>query len=241
MTAAVMLRRGLLVGLLAGVVAGTFLFVVGEPSITQALRYEVVPPGETSVEVFSRSTQRLGLLAATCLYGVGLGGIFGLLYALVGMRLRAGSAWQRSLRLAAACFAAVWLVPFLKYPSNPPAVGDPATVGLRTRLYLTMTAVSVVAMAGAWLASRRLAERGVDTAARQVLVAAGYVAVVGAVYWLLPANPDPIAVPAEVIWSTRLTSAAGQALLWAGVGTGFGWLSQQAEHGVASRGELVGG
>jgi hypothetical protein len=59
------------------------------------------------------------------------------------VRLRAGSPWERSLRLAASCFAAGWLVPFLEYPSNPPAVGDPATVGLRTRLYLTMVAVSV--------------------------------------------------------------------------------------------------
>jgi hypothetical protein len=229
MTAGVVLRRGLLAGLAAGLGAGVFLFVVGEPSITQALRYEVVPPGEASVEVLSRTTQRLGLLAATGLYGVALGGVFALVAALLGPRLRAVSAWERSLRLAAAAFVALWLVPFLKYPSNPPAVGDPATIGLRSRLYLTMVAVSVAAMAAAWLASRWLTARGVDPAVRQLLVAGGYLLVVAVAFWLLPANPDPILVPAKVVWNARLASVAGQALLWALLGAGYGLLELRSE------------
>ena len=238
MMIAVLLRRGLLTGLLAGLGTGLFFFVVGEPTITQALRYEAVPAGEQSVEVFSRTTQRLGLLVATGLYGTALGGVFAPLYAAIVLRLRTGSAWDRSLWLAGIAFVSVWLVPFVKYPSNPPAVGDPATIGLRTRLYMAMIVISVAASTAAWVASRRLAARGLDRARRQLVVAVGYVVVVGTAFALLPANPDAIVVPAKVIWNARVTSVGGQALFWALLGVGFGLLSLRAERQAS--GELAG-
>lgn len=225
----VVLRRGLLAGLIAGFVAGLFFFVVGEPHIAQALRYEVVPPGAESVEVFSRTVQREGLLAATTLYGAAFGGVFSFLFAFLAPRMRSGSSWDRSLRLAAAGFVSVWLVPFLKYPTNPPAVGDPNTINERTALYLTMIAISLGAVVAAWMAARRLADRGVERHIRLLLVASGYVAVIGAAFALLPGNPDPITIPAKLLWSVRLTSAAGQALLWSLIGAVHGLLALRSE------------
>jgi len=40
--------------------------------------------------------------------------------------------------LALAAFITIALVPMLKYPANPPAVGNPDTIGPRTGLYLSM-------------------------------------------------------------------------------------------------------
>jgi hypothetical protein len=229
-----LVRRGLVAGLVAGFGAGVFYFVVSEPFIAQALRFEVVPAGGASVEVFSRAVQRGGLLAATTLYGAALGGVFGFVFAFIAPRMHDGSVWDHSLRLAAGGFAAAWLVPFLKYPTNPPAVGDPETIGSRTALYVTMIAISLAAATAAWTASRRLSARGVERHRRHLAVAGGYVGIIGAAYALLPGNSDPIDIPAKLLWSVRLTSAAGQALLWLLIGAIYGVLSTRA--GRAERG-----
>jgi hypothetical protein len=235
-----LLRRGLLAGLGAGLVAGVFYLIAGEPVVQQALHYEIAPAGGHTVAVFSRGTQRVGLVAATLLYGAAMGGVFGFLYALLEPRLRAGSPWDRSLRLAAVAFASAWLVPFLKYPSNPPGVGDPATGPERTRLYLIMVAVSIAASAGAWLLSRRLAAGGLPRAPRQLVVGAAYLIVILAAYALLPEVRQESNVPSAVLWDARKASAGGQALLWLSLGVSFGWLSLWAET-ARSRGLRVPG
>ncbi len=226
------LRRGLIAGLVAGLAAGVFYMLAGEPVVQQAVGFESAAPGAHAMEVFSRGTQRLGLLAGVGLYGTAMGGVFGFLYALLEARLAAGSAWDRSLRLAASAFASAWLVPFLKYPSNPPGVGDPSTGPERTRLYLAMVALSIGASAGAWLLARHLAGRGVPRAPRQLLVGAGYLLVVFAAYTLLPEVQQDVTVPAAVLWDARKVSAGGQALLWLLLGVSFGWLSLWAERGL---------
>jgi Probable cobalt transporter subunit (CbtA) len=131
------LRRGMVAGLLAGLLAGLFAFVVAEPLLDQAIGLEgsnhqegqasATHTHEDEGEVFSRSTQKVGLFFATGLSGVLVGGVFGLVFAYFRGRMNSESDWIRSLSLAAALFAGAVLAPFLKYPANPPTVGDPAT------------------------------------------------------------------------------------------------------------------
>jgi len=224
-----LLRRGLIAGLLAGLVAGVFYLLVGEPVIQQALHYETVPAGTHTMQVFSRSTQRVGLVVGVSLFGIALGALFTVVYALLGPRLAAHSGWDRSLRLAGVCFAALWLVPFLKYPANPPGMGSAATAPERQRLYLIMLAVSVGAAVGAWLLARWLARDGMRRETRQVLVGTAYLAVVAGAWVLLPDTAEATALPAALLWQAREVSAAGAALLWLLLGVSFGWLSARAE------------
>jgi hypothetical protein len=222
-------RRGLLVGVMAGLVTGAFHFFVSELFIQQALTFEVVPPGEQSVELFSRETQRAGLVAATALYGLSLGGLFGILYPLFAGRFQSASSWDNPIRLALAGFASLWLIPFLKYPANPPAVGNPETINVRTILYLSMIVTSVAAASVAWIIARRLKERGVVRHKRHLLIAGGYAAVLVVTYLLLPSNSDPIIIPAKLLWNFRLSSIAGQGLFWTLLGVGFALLTMRAE------------
>jgi Probable cobalt transporter subunit (CbtA) len=230
---ALVLRRGLLAGLIAGLVSGVYLLLVGEPVIDQAIRLEAAAGGP-AVEVVSRGTQRLGLVAAATLYGLAVGGVFAIVHQLLEPRIAAGTAWDKAIRLAAAGFGTLFLVPFFEYPANPPGVGDPATAGTRTRLYLAAVAISAVISLLAWLAARRLAELGVERWQRQLAVAAGYLVAVSLAYTLLPEVPQQVNVPAEVLWEARLASASGQALLWACVGAAFGALGMRAERRAAS-------
>ena len=54
--------------------------------------------------------------------------------------------------LAVVGFAAVSLLPAVKIPSNPPAVGDPETVGRRTMLYAVVVLLGT--LSGTVLARR---------------------------------------------------------------------------------------
>ena len=233
---AAFLRRGLAAGLLAGLAAGLFLLLAGEPAIEAALAYE--DPRAAGGEVFSRATQKVGLVTGAGLYGLALGGLFGLAFALLGPQLR-GGAWERALKLAAAGFAVVFLVPFLKYPANPPGVGEAATAAARTSQHFLMLLASLAAGLAAWVAARRLARAGQPAPRRHLLVAAGYLTAVGAAWALLPGTAVTSPVPAQVVWDTRLASLGGQALLWALLGVVFGLLTLRGE-GPAAAGPREG-
>jgi Probable cobalt transporter subunit (CbtA) len=231
---ALVLRRGLLAGLAAGLVSGVYLLLVGEPVIDATIRLEAAASGGAeAAEVYSRGTQKLGLVGATVLYGLAVGGGFALVHQLLEPRMAAGSAWDKAVRLAAAGFGTLFLVPFFAYPANPPGVGDPATAGTRTRLYLAAIALSAVISLLAWLAAHRLAEQGVERWRRQFAVGAGYLVAVGLAYAVLPEVTEQVNVPAEVLWDARLAAASGQALLWACLGAAFGALGMRDQRRAA--------
>lgn len=241
------LRRGMAAGLVAGLLAGLFGFVTGEPLLDQAIGLEESnhqegqasashehgsngrTPGDGE-EVFSRSTQKIGLFFATGLSGTFVGGLFGLAFAYLRGRLASGTDWTRSLSLATAIFVGAALIPFLKYPANPPTVGDPATIGTRTAAYLAMVGLSLLAILGAWYVSGRLRERGVNTPVRQILVGLGLVVVVTGLFVGLPATTDPGDFPAGLLWSFRISSLGTQLVLWAGLGVVFGLLCERANN-----------
>ncbi|MFN2555811.1 MAG: CbtA family protein [Nitriliruptorales bacterium] len=242
-TLASCLRRGLLAGLLGGLLAGFFALVIGEKPLEQAIRLEAVaassgvantqapadPEGDGTGVVVSRRTQRLGLLAATGVVGVALGGLFGAVFAMVGGGVTTDGPWLASVKLGVAAWLAVAVLPSLKYPANPPGVGDPATVGSRSVWYLTAILLSVVTALAVWGLNGRLKHVGVSVAQRHLL--AGAAAVAGVVLVAaLPANSDPIRIPADLLWNFRLNAFATTATLWFTLVVVFGLLGVRGAH-----------
>jgi predicted cobalt transporter CbtA len=215
-------RRLLKQGVLAGVAGGTALALVlrlfGEGPIGRAVALE----GGGHDELFSRGTQQVGGMLAAVLYGAAVGAVFTLTYALVRHRLQTADDWRASVALAAAGFAGFFLIPFLKYPANPPAVGDPDTIGRRTALYLVAVAWSLVATWAGWRAWRSLASKGAAVAAPATMAVWVALATVGLV--VLPADTEPVEAPATLIWQFRLATVAGAAAFWSVMGMVFGWL-----------------
>ncbi len=218
------LRRGLLAGLLAGVLAGIFAFVFAEPILDRAIALE----NEHHEAVFDRGEQKVGLILATTLYGSAVGALFGLLAGYFRRRSTLRSEWLRSLALSGAVFLGAVLLPFLKYPPNPPGVGvDPATLTERTLAYLAMIALSLLAVLAAWRFARGLG--GASPPVRD-LASAGVL--LGLWAFLYLAMPDFGGsgghAPADLVWDFRLTSLGTQAVLWAGIGCVFGLLDERA-------------
>src|SRR2546423_13330793 len=81
-----LLVRGMLAGLVAGIVGFCFAFLVGESSVNSALAFEsyveyIVHHEAPEAEMVSRPLQSsAGLGTGTLMYGVALGGIFALVF-----------------------------------------------------------------------------------------------------------------------------------------------------------------
>lgn len=223
---------GLLAGLCGGLLATGFSEVAGEPAVNQAIAFESVQAkaaGEAEEpEVVTRGVQRtVGLLTAAVVFGVSMGGLFALAFAFAYGRVGRASPAKTALWLAAGAFLVVYLVPFLKYPANPPSVGDPDTIGKRTELYLAMVVCSLLAAVAAlriraWLAERR------DATTATVVAGLSYLAVVVAAGLILPGIHEvPKNFPATTLWRFREASIGMQVVLWATIGVIFSVAAQR--------------
>ena len=214
-----LLWRGMLAGLAGAFVAATFALLFAEPQIDAAVALEAGNAAHAAMsadeELVSRATQKTwGLYTAMGLYGTALGGLLSIVFA--GMYGRIARIGPRSLALllALAAFVAIVLVPTIKYPPTPPAVGLHETVRLRTAAYFAMLALSVLAATGATWTYRRLSGRfaGLD----RLLIAAGvYLAAVALFQNALPVVDEvPADFPATLLWQFRLASIGTQAVFW---------------------------
>lgn len=228
-----LLLRGMLVGIVAGLLAFGFAKTFGEPMVDRAIAFEehlAEEKGETpEPELVSRGVQStVGLLTGVVVYGTGIGGLFALSFAVVYGRVGRLRPQTVAALLAGAAFLAVYLVPDLKYPANPPSVGIPETIGYRTGLYFFMVAFSIVAMGIAVTIGKQLSARlGNWNAA--LLAGAIFIAAVAVVQTLLPdINEVPAEFPAVVLWRFRLASLGIQLVLWTGIGLLFGHLTERS-------------
>lgn len=231
-----MARTFLLRGMLAGIVAGLLVFVcarlVGEPQVERAIAFEQsmdrangIPP---EPEMVSRHVQRtVGLLVGTLIYGTAIGGLFGLVFALVSGRIDIASPQTLSAVLAALGLLAIGLVPALKYPANPPSVGNPDTIGMRTASYFLLVGFSIAALVFALQVSKRIAIRW-RSANQWVVAAIIYVAVLALLFHLLPDIDEvPPGFPATLLWKFRVAAVEIQVVLWATIGFLFGFFTKR--------------
>jgi predicted cobalt transporter CbtA len=236
-----LLGRGLAAGGVAGLASGLFSLLLAEPVMDRAIRLEEKRSAAEAAsahsghaghgnaaaqaeEVFSRGTQHLGLVVTAVVAGLAIGVFFTVAYALVHRSAPAprndSRAWQRALGLAGAGFLALSLLPALRYPANPPGVGDGGTVTERQGLWLAALVIGVLGMVLAQQVHARLGQAGHGLPVRQPGAAAAVVATLAALF-LLPDNPDPVPVSATLLWDFRVLSLGGHAILWAVLGAAF--------------------
>lgn len=231
-TARALLLRGMAAGLVAGLVAAVFAKVFGEAQVSQAIAFEGSQSGlgaEADGELVSRTVQStVGLATAVVVFGAAIGGLFGLAVGVAAGRVGSLSARNTAALLALGGFVTVSLMPSLKYPANPPAVGDPSTVGERTQLYLYLVVVSLVVAVLA-VNIGRAAARTLGHWHGTVVGAACYLLAMLAVTALLPdPSPTPVRFPADLLWDFRVAAVGTQAVLWATLGLLFSELIDRA-------------
>ncbi|WP_217544910.1 CbtA family protein [Streptomyces sp. GbtcB6] len=223
-----LLVRGMLAGLAAGLLALVVAYLLGEPNVDKAISFEDAHSHEHEMEVVSRSLQSTaGLATGVLVYGVAFGGIAALAYCFALGRVGRFSPRATALLLSGCALTAVYVVPFLKYPANPPSVGDPDTIGKRTTLYFLMMLLSVLLAVAATILGKRLQPR-LGTWWATVLAVVAFGVLIGLAYQFLPViNEVPKDFPATLLWRFRLSALAIQAALWGGFGLLFGELADR--------------
>lgn len=178
----------------------------------------------------------VGLLTGVTGYAVAVGGLFAIAFAAVQGRVTTLRPRVSAALLAAGGFAVVVLVPFLKYPANPPAVGQAGTIEDRTALYFGFVALSLVAAMVAVAVGRAVADR-VGAANGGLLGVGAYVTVMAVAGALLPAVDEvPDGFPGSLLWDFRLASLGTQVVLWCALGLAFAVLAERAMGPDAARG-----
>lgn len=223
LTAAV-LGAAVLAGLIAGAVASVFHLALAEPVIERAIEVEkqarTEHGGRQEAPIVSRAAQRRGLVVGLLVYGAVWGALVGVAYVALESRRGVWDARVSGWLLAVVIGWAVAWFPFLKYPANPPGVGDSATVVYRQLLYVSFLALSAAGAAIAFVSRRRLSP---GRARAALLVYAVYAVVL---YLAMPANPDPVRMPADLVWTFRAISLAGLVVFWLALGVSFQWLAR---------------
>lgn len=248
--------RGVVAGALAGLASFVFARIFAEPVIARSIDYESargaaqgtldraagMPIRPDGGELFSRTIQEnIGLAAGLVVFGMALGALLAVVFTLVqrgsGRHIRPRTL---ALLLAGAAFVSVYLVPFLKYPANPPAATDAATITTRGGLYLTMQVLSVVALTLAVQLGRVLSRTRGNWQA-SLLAGGAYVVAMTVVMFLLRGiheTPGPLrnadgtivldGFNADDLYHFRLYAVAGQLLLWAVIGLVLGPWAEKA-------------
>jgi hypothetical protein len=259
------LLRGAVSGFLAGILGFVFARIFAETYINKAIAYENGRDAAITAvdkahgfninldgpEYFSRTVQQnWGLATGIIAFSTGMGALVAVAYLVLhgrfGIRPR-----TLALLVTGFGFLGIYLVPFAKYPANPPSIGHTFTIRTRAELYLTMVGCSLLFLALAVVLGRRL--RGRFGAYYATLIAgAAFIVAISIVMGLLPplghlaANknmnsavgygpsftetPLPIVdnghivypgFPADVLWKFRWYSILNQVIVWGTTGIIF--------------------
>ena len=205
-------------GALAGTIHGMANLAIVEPYLDEAIGIEnqnLFASGEEEdtpefwVEYDSyRDWQKGGQVLAGAILGTSIGALFGIVYALSRRALPQGNDMKKTFVLAAVMWFSVYIIPFLKYPANPPTVGDGETVVLRAILYLLFIAISGFGVVGFYQVYKRLEK------SKKIVAVAGYVVFIGIVFVLMPPNPDEITAPMDLVNGFRAMSVVAVTVFW---------------------------
>ena len=208
----------LLSGCFAGTIYGTLNLIIVEPYLDDAINIEnqnLFSSGEEIdgpqfwVEYYEyRSWQKGGQILAGAILGTSIGSLFGIVYALSKKSLPSRNNIGKTLILAGLMWFTLFVIPFLKYPANPPTVGDGETVVLRGILYLTLIAVSGFLAIGFYQIFKRL------KAKNRILPIIGYGVLISIVFFVMPENPDEISTSMELVNGFRVVAFLTGTVFW---------------------------
>ena len=225
--------------LLAGAIAGTILGAINqvavEPYIERAIELEMLQQNTTaqSGQVITnpaefaayRFWQKGGEIIAGTILGLSIGSLYGIVFAYTrGSISGTNNNKKKALIVAGIMWLVLFLMPALKYPPNPPAVGNPETIYYRQSLYVAFLAISGFSALGlAFLYRKMMMASSNNTKKKAIIIpSALYAAIMAGAYLAMPANPDPINAPIDLVIGFRITSAITISVFWALLGIIFG-------------------
>lgn len=216
--------------LIAGAIAGALLAIINqglvEPYIDQAINIEnqnamaqgeVINPQEFNAY---RIWQKSGEITAGTILGISLGALFGIVFAYARDSIPGSNNKKKALILAAVMLMVIYIVPSLKYPANPPGVGDSGTIFYRETLYIAILTISGISALGLAFLHRKLGSNKVV----KIVVPVIYVGVIATAFVILPPNPDQITASMDLVTGFRIVTGFTMSVFWGLLGLMLGAL-----------------
>jgi predicted cobalt transporter CbtA len=224
----------ILITILSGAIAGTILGIINqalvEPYIERAIDIETQNAIKEGKDIDStelqnyRMWQKGGEVAAGTILGISLAALFGIVFAYSRSSLlsSSNSNTKKALVLTAIMWFVLFMFPAIKYPANPPAVGDPETIYYRESLYITFLLISGFSALVLGYAYKKKLQNNLSTKTAIVVPVIIYAAIMTTAYFGLPSNPDKITVPMDLVQGFRIASAFTMSIFWGLLGITFG-------------------
>jgi predicted cobalt transporter CbtA len=207
----------LIAGLLAGLIHGFANIILVEPFLDTAIGIEnqrmfTTGQAKDTPEFWKtysdyRTWQKQGSIVGGAMLGVATGALFGVIFAYSRHILPSQSDVKKALVLGGIMWGTIFFIPFLKYPSNPPTVGDPSTIALRTTLYVVFLALSGLGALGFSILYTKMQRR-------RFLAILGYLVLIGVAFIVMPPFPDKITISMDLVNGFRTVSAITMTIYW---------------------------
>ena len=233
---------GLVAGLFAGLLVGGFHNLFTIPVIERAIEFEEArsalanPNAPDEDPLISLGAQRWGMALGTGIYGAVLGIVFAAGITVLRRVVPDCKPLAMAVTVAALGFWALSLFPFIRYPLNPPGVGESDSLTYRQGLQTMFMILSVLGVGVLLFGLREINKRFQDAAVRLRMygvAALGYAVFAVVMYLAHPANPDPVPVPIDLLELFRTLTMVGQFLTWAlmaaGAVAGMYWYQRRDE------------
>jgi predicted cobalt transporter CbtA len=211
----------LISGCFAGLIHGGINLAIVEPYLDQAIGIEnqtLFATGEEEdtssfwVEYNSyRVWQKGGQVLAGAILGTSIAALVGIVFLLVRNTLPEGNNVKKTLVLSGLMWFTIFVIPFLKYPANPPTVGEADTVVIRGILFLSFIAISGFGAVGFYQVYKKLQNR-------KIFAFVGYAIFISVAFFLMPENPDEITAPIELVEGFRGASFIAVSVYWLTLG-----------------------
>ena len=222
----------LVVALISGAIAGTFLgllnLVVVEPYLDEAIGIEVqnaIADGEevnNEELVDYRIWQKGGQIAGGTVLGMSFGALLGIVFAFARNKVIVStnnSEIKNVLFIAGILWLVLFFIPALKYPANPPTVGDPNTINERQILYVSFILISGFVALGSAITFKKL---NTKISTKLLIASIIYGAIMTLTFVIMPSNPDEITAPMDLVNGFRIASMATMTVFWVILGVTFG-------------------
>ena len=220
-------------GASAGLVHGIVNYAIVEPYLDQAIGIEnqhlFASGDEENTPDFwvkydgYRVWQKSGQILAGVILGTSIGSLFGIVFALSKNSLPGINNVKKALILSGIMWTTLYLIPFLKYPANPPTVGDSETLVLRVILYLSFIAISGIGAIGFYKLSKKFKNK------KKFISLIGYGIFISIAFVTMPDNPDEITISMTLVNEFRLMSVLGVSSFWISVSIILGYLWNRLE------------
>ena len=204
-------------GFTAGIIHGAVNLAIVEPYLDQAISIEnqnlfATGLAEDTPQFWAeyssyRDWQKSGQVLASGILGMSIGALFGIVFAYSRNALPKGHTVKKTFVLAAIMWFTIFLIPFLKYPANPPTVGEAETVVLRSILYLIFIAISGFSAVGFFMLYKKLENK-------KYLAFVGYAVFITTVFFIMPPSPDEVTAPMDLVNNFRTMSVVAVSTFW---------------------------